>query len=435
MKKDLKYYLENTSRLSEVSIEELDSWIEEMPYSQPLRLLMSMKREQEVNIDKNDQVYGAFFAQDYEHGSYSKAKVSTIVAESKIASTVPPSESLPVIEHAEADDSLEDIVLEEVEETTPNVVLVNEVSHPEADEVLEDLIVEEILENDVINDPGETDKIVIDQQPKFDADLTAEDAVESSLPQVDYTSYVDVPKELVETEPIIVESSPLDQKEIYNLIGKGKKEKPKKKKKSSSKKKDKLKALDKIVVSATPPIVLDEELVKDEAKVSKKKKKKKSDKKKIKAKENKKVKKSKKKSKKENSSKKRKTVKGEVVKEKSKKKVKYVLVDASDQQKDFEMKDYDGVSKYTSWLLDQESPKTKNVSKKKSGKKKKKKSKVLKIAKDSVKKSDIIISEPLAKILAEQGHKKKAKKMYKQLSLIFPEKSSYFASQIENLKK
>ena len=47
----------------------------------------------------------------------------------------------------------------------------------------------------------------------------------------------------------------------------------------------------------------------------------------------------------------------------------------------------------------------------------------------------MILSEPLANIMAAQGHTKKAKKMYKQLGLIFPEKSGYFAAKIENLKK
>ena len=128
--------------------------------------------------------------------------------------------------------------------------------------------------------------------------------------------------------------------------------------------------------------------------------------------------------------------------QKSKEQIKYVLVSDS-SSKDMSMKDYDGVSNYTSWLLDQESVNgdqknevaVSKKSKSKGKKKKKKKSKVLQVAKDSVKKSDLIISEPLAAILASQGHKKKARKMYEQLSLIFPEKSSYFAGRIEKLKK
>jgi hypothetical protein len=45
-----------------------------------------------------------------------------------------------------------------------------------------------------------------------------------------------------------------------------------------------------------------------------------------------------------------------------------------------------------------------------------------------------IISASLAALLARQGHRDKAIEMYGRLSLIFPEKSTYFAAQIEKLK-
>ena len=69
--------------------------------------------------------------------------------------------------------------------------------------------------------------------------------------------------------------------------------------------------------------------------------------------------------------------------------------------------------------------KRKKTSKKK---KKKKKSKGLLI-------NEEVYSETLADLLAEQGHSKKAIKMYKQLSLIFPEKSALFAVKIEKINR
>ena len=80
--------------------------------------------------------------------------------------------------------------------------------------------------------------------------------------------------------------------------------------------------------------------------------------------------------------------------------------------------------------------KNKKENKKGSGKKKKKKKrKVIDIAKKSVKENEDIISETLAELLAKQGSRKKAIQMYERLSLIFPEKSTFFAEKIEKLKK
>jgi hypothetical protein len=51
----------------------------------------------------------------------------------------------------------------------------------------------------------------------------------------------------------------------------------------------------------------------------------------------------------------------------------------------------------------------------------------------SLETNEKIISELWADLLAKQGHIKKARKMYLKLSLKYPEKSSYFAVKLENL--
>lgn len=57
------------------------------------------------------------------------------------------------------------------------------------------------------------------------------------------------------------------------------------------------------------------------------------------------------------------------------------------------------------------------------------------IARKSVVEHEDLVSETLARIYEKQGHIQRAIKIYQQLILKFPEKSSYFAAQIKNLEK
>jgi len=68
-------------------------------------------------------------------------------------------------------------------------------------------------------------------------------------------------------------------------------------------------------------------------------------------------------------------------------------------------------------------------------KKKKQKNAIVAFAERSLKENENVASETLAELLATQERYDKAIQMYERLSLIFPEKSSFFAGKIEQLKK
>lgn len=68
-------------------------------------------------------------------------------------------------------------------------------------------------------------------------------------------------------------------------------------------------------------------------------------------------------------------------------------------------------------------------------KKKKKKDRIIAFAERSLHMNEEVVSETLAELLVQQERYDRAIQMYERLCLIFPEKSGYFASKIEQLKK
>ena len=99
----------------------------------------------------------------------------------------------------------------------------------------------------------------------------------------------------------------------------------------------------------------------------------------------------------------------------------------------YTLKEFSGISPFSKWLL---TFKKTDIDKKIEKEEKAAKRKAIEAsANKSIKKSSQIISEPLADLLASQGHFDEAKKMYEQMMMKYPEKSSYFASKInQNIK-
>lgn len=496
MKKEVTYYLEDTSRLGEISQAELDAWIEEMPFHQPLRILASIKAEMEgLNAENKNKVFSAYFAEDFESVSNRSSKkdikknkntppltntndINTKgdddadkeevikkteeVVEEEVVEEIKEviSEDIanegmevqteevteeereninvpPTIVHELADDVKEESIEDEINENLKNIRVNGEVSSDLANATLEDGILSEMLEEEMnIDQPTEVETEIEELKSAQEAVFSeTEQDIEENVDTTEHRT-VEAPESIEPTTKELEATTKVDYSDFSNLaVGKSSSKSKNKKKKSKSKKKDKVELKNETSTA------------KKEDKKKKKKKSKKDNKSVLEVVANKKATQedSQKQEKKKKKKVKAKSASGEKRKKKKGKKktrVEYIIVDST-KGSDFRLNNYDGVSNYTSWLLEQESINkgkkqgsklaenlAKNAKKKK---KKKKKNKTLKIAVDSIKKQDTIISEPLANILASQGHKKKAIRMYEKLAVVFPEKKEYYADKIAAL--
>lgn len=461
----ISYYLKNPSKLVDLSLNEIEKWLQESPFSQPIRALLAKKLifDQEIVLDP--VIIGAASTASNRTWLYRelnsrvefKADSSTVSAEAVRNVEILNDHSTPITEKNESIDTLDQNI-----QDTENKNIRNNIK-------------EEILEGRV-EDGADPD---LEGQLK---ETNEEIAIEqlSSIKQEKATP-IKVTLDLVTNTPKLIdlnqEKSSEDSKaisEIQVIRVETDKEfiagRDEDKKKSKRKKKDKKKI-----------------------KKDKTKKKKAAKKSEVKNKKKKKVaKKAKKKAKREKSEpiesqaldvfwgEKQEIAHSKQKKEKASKRkfkvknkkskiqlLKYdIPVSPSEEEAnhyDHDLDNFGEMSNYTQWLLHFSKNKADGSfnhmwiasSKSNNGredistpsseaKKKEKKSKnrVKKIPTKAKKKSkpdysletnEEIISELWADLLAKQGHIKKARKMYLKLSLKYPEKSGYFAAKSENL--
>ena len=515
----ISYYLKNPSKLVDLSVNQIEKWLQESPFSQPIRSLLAKKLHYNQEIVLDPVIVGAATTASNRTWLYRELHGKV---EFKADSAIDAAE--------------EDIdVLNDLTPTTTAESVMHEIIAPETVETpiaeMEAKAVEVIAKekpegNDAINHIVEYEEVAslntldqtIQNSENEDIALTTELEEEIIENQDEIGSeHVDLEEQLEETkEEIAVELLPSIKQEkvkpikaTLDIVANT----PKLIDLNQAKSKDNSKSIPEIQVIR---VETDDEFVagrdhdkkkakgkkKDNKKVKKDKTKKKKSDKKSDEKDNKKdkkkksAKKAKKKAKREKkerkrlkalddfwegreeitpakqkeekASKKKSKVKNKKSKGKNKKSkvelLKYdIPVSPSEEEANHYTHDLSEMSNYTQWLLQfskdkadgsfdhmttatsksstgiedisfSSSEDNKKAKKKKKGKKKQSSNVKNKSKTDhSLEANEEIISELWADLLAKQGHIKKARKMYLKLSLKYPEKSSYFASKLENL--
>jgi len=429
----ISYYLKNPSKLVDLSLSEIEKWLQESPFSQPIRALLAKKLifDQEIVLDP--VIIGAastasnrtWLYRELHSGIEFKTDSSTASAEAVENVEIFNDHSTPITENNESiytlDENIQDI---------ENKVISNDIK----EEVLEDRD-EDGAALDLEGQLKETnEEIAIEQLLSIKQEKSSEDSKATSEIQV---IRVDTDKEFIagrDDDKKKAKKKKKDKKKIKK--DKKSEEKDKKKKKTAKKAKKKAKREKREPSENKALDVFWDE--KEEIAHSKQKK--------------------------EKASKRKFKIKNKKSKIQL---LKYDIPVSPYEEEanhyDHDLDDLSELSNYTQWLLHFSKDKAdgsynhmwiassksnkgrENISTPSSeAKKKEKKSKnrAKKIPTKAKKKSkpdhsletnEKIISELWADLLAKQGHIKKARKMYLKLSLKYPEKSSYFAFKLENL--
>ena len=432
IREPISYYLKNPSKLVDLSLSEIEKWLQESPFSQPIRALLAKKLifDQEIVLDP--VIIGAastasnrtWLYRELHSGIEFKTDSSTASAEAVENVEIFNDHSTPITENNESiytlDENIQDI---------ENKVISNDIK----EEVLEDRD-EDGAALDLEGQLKETnEEIAIEQLLSIKQEKSSEDSKATSEIQV---IRVDTDKEFIAGRDDDKKKAKKKKKDKNKKADKKSEEKDKKKKKTAKKAKKKAKREKREPSENKALDVFWDE--KEEIAHSKQKK--------------------------EKASKRKFKIKNKKSKIQL---LKYDIPVSPYEEEanhyDHDLDDLSELSNYTQWLLHFSKDKAdgsfnhmwiassksnngrENISTPSSeAKKKEKKSKnrAKKIPTKAKKKSkpdhsletnEKIISELWADLLAKQGHIKKARKMYLKLSLKYPEKSSYFAVKLENL--